>query len=852
MGRRIARFSTLAALAGLVGGCSRAQDRFPLDQRLKAGQVRAGVVVKPSEMIGGPAAKAKIGDYKIYNSRIQLIISQLGDARGYQPYGGIVVDADRVRAEGKPGRSSFGETISALDLSVMKATSIEVIDDGRSSVEARIRVKGELGPMPLLDSLLQSLFGPTAPLDVAWDIDYVLKPDSDALEIVYTITNRGKPAVEVGLPIVLFFGGVEAPPFMPGYGFVQGSVGNFAEYYANVGEEVSYLYGRTDVPLSIIAQYVGFVFAGNGDGFKLVGRETKKITQYLVVGDGDLSKTQDIWRALRNKPLGNLVRGRVADANSRPVSGAQVHIVEANPTVARRDYVTRAKTAADGSFSLALDPGSYNAVVSAPGRIISDTKPLAIAEGADVPPLDFVIDVPGTINYQIVDDHDRKLPVKITVEPASGRAARLPQRYGEVSLAYNLASNVFAYTGEGQFSLPPGDYRVYVSRGTEYEIADRRLTVPSGGTLNLSAMIARSVNTDGWLSTDTHIHALLSADSLEGYPDKVAAMVTEGLELPVSTEHEALGDFNPAIRSMGVGDWIQGIVGSEITTVTYGHFNAFPLAPDPSKPGNGRISWYGKAPDATFKAIRANMADPFLQVNHPRAAAIGGYFSAMGFDPDTFVAARASEFSLDFDGIEVATGCDVPFIESQTMPDWFSFLNRGVRKSATGSTDNHQSFDGEMGYPRTYVAMPTDDPKAASIDTFRAAMKAGRMIVSCGPFIEFTVSGGRIGDTIKATGGTIEIEARVAAPTWMDVDQIEVVLNGETVQTIALDPSKAQGAERFHDRLAIPIVSGKDAWVILKVRGDQPHGVWARYRRSFAFTNAIYLDGDQDGAWHLP
>jgi carboxypeptidase family protein len=860
MTQAVSRASTTLAIVGLTSGamlvagsCTHSKDpasnaRPPLDQRLKSGEVRAGIVASPSEMIGGPASKARLGDYKIYNSKIQLIISQLGDARGYQPYGGIVIDADRVRPEGEPGKSSYGEMISALDLSVMKPTSIEVVNDGRSGGEARIRIKGEEGVMPLFDSLFQNLFTSTI-IDVSWDVDYALRADADALEIDFMITNRGKPPVEVGLPIVAFFAGAGAPPFMRGYGFVPATASNFAEYYANVGEEVSYIFGRPDAPMSIIVQDSGVVVAGNGEGFKLVGHETKKITQYLVVGDGDLSKTQDTWRKLQNKLPGLRVLGHVVDSKGTPIAGAHVHVVEANPAIADRDYVTRAKTDVDGSFSLALDPGGYEAVVQGPARVVSETKPLTVTADGDAPTLDFTLGVPGTITYLVLDDQGRKLPVKISVAPENGEVRQLPLRYGEKTLSYNLATNVFATAGEGQFSLPPGDYAVYASRGAEYEIAEKHVTVPSGGTLALNATLERSVKTDGWLSTDTHVHAQLSPDSLEGYPEKVAAMVTEGLEIPVSTDHEAIGDFNPYIRQLGVGDWMQGVVGSEITTFTYGHFNAFPLVADPSKPGNGRISWYQKTPAETFKAIRANAGDPFLQVNHPRSLAIGGYFSAMGFDPEKFVAARPADFSTDFDGIEVANGCDVHFIESQTMPDWFGFLNRGIKKFATGSTDNHHSTNGEMGFPRTYVAMPTDDPKAAVMEDVRASMKAGRMIVTCGPFIEFTADGGRIGDTVKMGGDTLEIQARVAAPSWMDVDQLEIVLNGKTVQTIALDPSTARGSERFHDRIWIRVSPGKDAWVILKARGDTAHGVWARNRPSFAFTNAIFLDGNQDGVW---
>ena len=116
------------------------------------------------------------------------------------------------------------------------------------------------------------------------------------------------------------------------------------------------------------------------------------------------------------------------------------------------------------------------------------------------------------------------------------------------------------------------------------------MTVVAGETANVEARLVRSVSTLGWLSTDTHIHSQLSPDSPDLFPYKVQSMVVENLEVPVSTEHEAIGDFNPAIEELGLKAWMKGIIGYEFTTFTYGHFNAFPLVPEPSLPGNGRVS----------------------------------------------------------------------------------------------------------------------------------------------------------------------------------------------------------------------------------------------------------------------
>lgn len=855
--RPVARRVRVAAWVAMVlaaAGCSAHPAPRPLDARLAAGETRAGVVTGASELIGGLGNQGRVGDYKIYNSKVAVVISKPGDSRGYHPYGGSICEADRIRAPGEKGNSRFGELIPALDLAVMKPTRVEIVSAGAKGTEARLRFHGEEGVMPLFDSLFQSLFA-TKIYDMDWDIDYALAPDADALEIDFRVFNRGTSEIEFGLPMVsFFFMTFGAQPFMPGYGFALPGPNNVAEYMASVGDDVSYLYGKPGSTIGVIVNESGAVVAGNGDPFKLLPHQTATFKQYLVIGDGDLSKTQASWRKLAGEPDLVPIPGTVVDAAGAPVAGARVHVTRAGADPGS-SYVTLARTGSDGRFKAMVESGDYLAQAAGDFGLFTAPVPFSAAAPGAAPqpgvPLAFTVPLPGKIHYHVTDEAGRNLPVKLTVQRASGSPDQLPANFGEPRQDYGLTATIFGIGGDGEAALPAGRYHLYASRGGEYEIADATLEVSAGQRAELSAALTRSVDTTGWQSTDTHVHAQLSPDSPDLYPLKVMSMVTEGLELPVSTDHDSLGDFNPAIHALGLDPWIQGIVGSEVTTFTYGHFNAFPLIADPTRPRNGRIDWFGKPPAETFKAIRAAPGQPFLQVNHPRSATLGGYFSTMGLDRDTFTFTRPSEMSFDFDGIEVANGCDVGFIESETMLDWFAFLNHGYRVYATGSTDNHSAASGDMGFPRTYVRMPTDDPSAARGEDFRAAFVAGRLTVSCGPFLEVTSGGAEVGDTVRTHSSTISLRVRVAAPSWMDVSQLEVVVNGQTVRTIALTAAMAIGTDRFRGVVTAPLPPRHDAWVIVRVRGA-PHGVWARGGPSYAFTNPIFVDGDSDGAWTMP
>lgn len=852
MSRSAARTLALLPLAALTTNlaCTSASNPASsgparLDVPLSRGEARAGLITTDAELVRGTTAKGRVGDYKLYNAKVAVVIAQPGSARGYHPYGGTILDADRVRPRTEDGQTTFGEIILALDLAVMKPDTVEVVSDGTKGGAARLRLKGTEAPLPFFDAIFSELF-PVKQNATEWTIDYVLEPDAESLVVEQTIKNVGRETVEYGLPIVGFMFGDGARPFMPGHGFKPPTTSAFGTYYGAIADRVGYLYGRTDESLTIIVNTSGVIVAGLGEGFALRAQETATTTHHLVIGDGDLARTQAIWDGLTTKPGGPMIAGEVVDAEGTPIVGARVHVTLAEASVADRDYVTQARTDASGRYTVPVAPGRYSVVVAAEGQVLSERRELEVVAGRSVT-ADFALPRPGTLAYSVTDDRGERLPVKLSVAPRGRAPLELPSRYGEPVQAYGLQATIFGWAGEGTYELPAGDYRVWISRGAEYEVEERDVTIASAKTATITATLVRSVDTTGWLSTDTHIHAQLSPDSPDLYPLKVSSMVSEGLEIPVSTEHEAIGDFNPTIRAMGLEAWLQGIVGSEITTTTYGHFNAFPLKPDPSKPGNGRVEWYKKKPGETFATIRANELEPFLQVNHPRSPAIGGYLSAMGFDPESFSFARGDDASLDFDALEVANGCQLGEIETVTR-DWFSLLNRGHRVFATGSTDNHYTERGEMGFPRTYVRMPTDDPAAASVPDVRSAFKAGRLVVTCGPFVETMLGAAEIGDTARITGDEVTLHVRIAAPAWMSVSSLEVIVNGRIVLTQPIDPPGAS-TERFDGDVRVPVNAGRDGWVIVRVRGDESHGVWARNRPSFAFTNPIFLDGNDDGAW---
>jgi hypothetical protein len=137
--------------------------------------------------------------------------------------------------------------------------------------------------------------------------------------------------------------------------------------------------------------------------------------------------------------------------------------------------------------------------------------------------------------------------------------------------------------------------------------------------------------------------------------------------------------------------------------------------------------------------------------------------------------------NIDFDVMEVANGAKVGDYPAylQMRGDWFSLLAQGVLKPGTGVSDSHFLTVEHAGWARTYVLGTGDDPAALEVAGFNANVKAGRMVVSAGPWIQATVKarGGRRGpgEEVASRTGKIKLKIDVRSPAWIPVDEVRVV-----------------------------------------------------------------------------
>jgi hypothetical protein len=440
----------------------------------------------------------------------------------------------------------------------------------------------------------------------------------------------------------------------------------------------------------------------------------------------------------------------------------------------------------------------------------------------------------GWLRWQVTDSRGAALPCKIQVVGLGETA--LPD-WGEDTAGASARN--YAYSrGSGRRPLPPGRYRVRVQRGFEYSAVERDIEVTEGGVTSLKAVLEQEVATDGFLSADLHVHALPSFDAPTLLEDRVLSLAAVGVEVAVSTDHNAVTDYGPAIDKLGLGDHLASVVGDEVTTdePLVGHFNVFPL-PHPRAP----LPWRGATISEIFDAARQASPRGVLQVNHPRMGTIG-YFDILHLDRGDVAHWRDGLVpkALDFDAIEIFNGDHYASISSvrDVMKDWFALLDAGLRHTATGNSDSHKIAYQDAGMPRNWIAMPDDTPGSFDERAFRQAIHDGRVVVSSGPFVTLQAGGARVGDEIGA--GEVELLVTVDAPSWIDLEAVQLLRRGHPIHGWALKDLANDVHPRFEGRWRVDVAHGDWLIAVVEGRGRMP-GFYRSGAHPFAFTNPIFV-----------
>lgn len=829
------------------------------------GEARARVLTGVDERPWGPESLAGPGDVLLLNEVAAFVIQGVDDPDTYYHYGGGPIDAVAVTGCEQAGPElleEVGFVVGQLDLADFNASSlhqvrgqtVEVVADGSDGGPAVVEVHGTDDRFWLVElTLVRGTYtdggrrelGPLFGLDIT--LRHTLRPGSAVLET--EVLLDGEPITDGFLVGALVFPSDELD--VHAYATGDLAVGGFGldlgvPWLAMGGAEGSQalaLPGANTAYAEVAGVRALLDLDHAAAPLEVVGAAEPAVTPFLLaVGATDAASASAALEPYLPEPLGAGVEatwvdvaGEVVDADG-PVAGATVEVRAAG------GVIDRLRTDAEGRYAgrTIAPAGGLTVVASAPGRDAS-------AEGPVGP---VTLGAAGAVRVEAVDDGGSPLPVRVELERTDG--ARVVH---------------YALPGEA-LPVPPGAWTAWVSRGYEYAPVEVALTVPEGGEAPLAVTLDHLVDPLGWVSIDTHVHAEVSADSATLAVDRFRTAAAAGLEVMVSTDHEAIVDLSPARDAAGLADTVAYGLGSEVTATVPEHVNAWPFPVDADDPRGSPVRWYQLGFPDLYAAIRARGAR-VVQLNHARVNGECGILCVLDWDrlsptpaiadaPAIGLPEGTEVWSWDFDAFEVMNGLRSPLLDpddprrSGALVDWLAFHNLGHRVTGTAVTDVHGlQIPGE---PRTYLRVPDDTPGVVTADDAADATLAGRAVMSAGAFAEVAVNGAGPGDRADASEEAV-LSVVVTGLPGIDVTRVEVLVDCDHVATLtATDPD---GVVKLDTTLPLSMAGGgADAYVVVLGFGEgpMPRGFDDYDPASVPrfITNPIFLDGDLDGAWTPP
>ncbi|MBW1684524.1 MAG: hypothetical protein JRS35_05605 [Deltaproteobacteria bacterium] len=436
---------------------------------LPPGKARARRIRRSRDLIRGPLAHSKIGDYLLENGEARFVIQDVGQRELYSvgQYGGNLIDAELV---GNPGKDNFLELQPGLNIeTVINAQTVEILNDGQDGTAAQILT---CGPDDLLDFVNASsqvtdlgLPFPTLADDFDLEIEgcttYGLEPGNSYVQLDTEVFNNQTlatipPEVPADGSLPLYVGDWLNPagaldtfarPMTPP-GFLELTANGLGPpASSNLGtlgffgfdEAAGTDYAYTLVPLAppspsanatfVYISGVLVVLHSQSILATMIGIDPVRFvvplggsltyTRFVGVGDGSASSAVDLENAVRGTTSGEL-EGCVSVAGA-PVAGAKVSV--GSPLLTASDkiasnFVTRPGPCPNYAGTLLV--GSYQGAAGLEGHLyeggagVPPLKDVTITSGTPAT-LNFDLPATGSLRVDVTDESGSPVPARVTV-----------------------------------------------------------------------------------------------------------------------------------------------------------------------------------------------------------------------------------------------------------------------------------------------------------------------------------------------------------------------------------------------------------------------------------------------------
>ncbi|QDV52773.1 CehA/McbA family metallohydrolase [Gimesia fumaroli] len=456
----------------------------------------------------------------------------------------------------------------------------------------------------------------------------------------------------------------------------------------------------------------------------------------------------------------------------------------------------------------------------------------------------------------IVDSLTGKIiPARLSIQAADGTAyyAKSADEAGSAILydkqrsPTSIERHVTLSAHPFEVELPPGEYRLTAYRGKEYIPRMQTVDVedqPREVRLKLKRW--SNMAEEGWYSGDTHVHRLvkelpnvMQAEdlnvalpltnwvSIAGQPPSRGDMNTDQAAVkaapvyvdpthvyyPLNTEYE--------ITKVGKQRHVLGAVFvlNQKQVLELGAPPVAPIAEAAHKQGAlldlDKHSW-----PWSMMLVPVMDVDLFeLSNNH--------LWRTEFFFKNFFGKARPEYLNLERDEKGLTEKGWMQF----GFQMYYTMLNCGYRMRPTAGTASGV-HPVPLGFGRVYVHLPD----GFSYEKWMAGLNAGRSFVTTGPMLTLNVNGSDVGKTHQKSGDAeYECHLQGTARYWKPISRIEVIVNGDVVETIPLE--KQRKGTTFIFPIDHKMKLSGSAWVAVRCFTQAETG-----RTRFAHTAPVYFD----------
>jgi hypothetical protein len=464
----------------------------------------------------------------------------------------------------------------------------------------------------------------------------------------------------------------------------------------------------------------------------------------------------------------------------------------------------------------------------------------------------FTSDQAVNLVLEIRDDDGRPTMASFIFRDKMGRVYPSPSR--RLAPDFFFHPQVYRQSGES-IPLPPGTYQVEFTRGPEYVVQTKTITVPNSHSHLESFQLVRWIQLSklNWFSGDHHVHAA----GCGHYESPTEGVKPEDMWRHILGEDLDVGCvlswgpcwyaqkqfFQGKIHPLSTSEYLMryDIEVSGFPSSHAGHLCLLRLKED-DYPGTTRIEEW------------PSWDLPVLKWGKAQRGVVGFSHSGWGLKlPDDtlpsyaippFDGIGANEYIVDVvhDAVDFISAVDTP--APWELNIWYHTLNCGFRAKISGETDFPCIYGERVGLGRVYVKLADGQ---LDFDAWCEGIKQGRSYVSDGRshLIDFQVNDQRVGESggeLKLDSpATVKVTAQAAAylepkpsaearaihnrslaqkPYW-DIERarigetrkvpVEVVVNGESVAKTEVSADGSIQGVSFD----VPIK--KSSWVALRV-----------------------------------